>query len=84
MELTIEVSCCKYPNEKELQGHWMDNKESLLSYLEVVQGGVRGLVTDQKGHPVTAAAVEIKGIQKNITTSYFGEYWRLLSPGTYQ
>jgi len=83
MELTIEVSCCKYPLESELQTHWSNNKESLLSYLEVVQGGVRGIVTDQSGNPVPNAVVEVNGIQKNITTSYFGEYWRLLSPGKY-
>ena len=32
MELTIEVSCCKYPLETELQTHWAHNKESLLSW----------------------------------------------------
>ena len=26
MELTLELSCCKYPLEEELQGHWQDNK----------------------------------------------------------
>jgi len=83
MELTIEVSCCKYPLETELQTHWGHNKESLLSYLEVVQGGVRGLVKDLNGQPVPNAVVEVNGIQKNITTSYFGEYWRLLAPGKY-
>jgi len=83
MELTIEVSCCKYPAETELQKHWSDNKESLLSYLEVVQGGIRGLVMDEKGQPVPNAVIEVNGIQKNVTTSYFGEFWRLLSPGKY-
>jgi len=83
MELTIEVSCCKYPQETELQTHWGHNKESLLSYLEVVQGGVRGLVRDKDGQPVPNAVIEVNGIQKNITTSYYGEYWRLLAPGKY-
>eukprot|EP00090_Calanus_glacialis_P031812 TRINITY_DN52848_c0_g1_i1.p1 TRINITY_DN52848_c0_g1~~TRINITY_DN52848_c0_g1_i1.p1 ORF type:complete len:483 (-),score=100.01 TRINITY_DN52848_c0_g1_i1:48-1496(-) len=83
MELTIEVSCCKYPMESELQKHWNQNKESLLSYLEVVQGGVRGYVRDENGDPVPNAVIEVNGIQKNITTSYFGEYWRLLSAGKY-
>jgi len=83
MELTIEVSCCKYPMETELQKHWNQNKESLLSYLEVVQSGVRGYVRGENGQPVPNAVIEVNGIQKNITTSYFGEYWRLLSPGKY-
>ena len=63
-------------------------KESLLSFLEVVQSGVRGIVTDEKGEPLAKANIEISGIsytekQKNITTSAFGEYWRLLAPGNY-
>jgi len=83
MELTIEVSCCKYPMESELQTHWKNNKESMLSYLEVVQGGVRGFVRTENGEPVPNAVIEVSYIQKNVTTSYFGEYWRLLAPGKY-
>ena len=63
-------------------------KEALLSYLEIVQTGVRGIVSDEKGEPLPNANIEISGIyytekQRNITTSAFGEYWRLLAPGKY-
>ena len=56
--------------------------------MEVVQTGVRGIVTDEKGEPLPNASIEISGIsytekKKNITTSAFGEYWRLLAPGKY-
>ena len=78
------LSCCKYPRKEELQTQWNYNKEALLSFLEVVQTGVRGIVTDERGEPVPNANIEISGISgKNITTSYFGEYWRLLAPGNY-
>lgn len=83
MEITVELSCCKYPMETTLQGHWEDNKESLLGYLEAVQSGVRGIVTTDGGEPVANANIEVAGIRKNITTTYIGEYWRLLSPGKY-
>ena len=84
MEMTIELSCCKYPLETELQGHWQDNKESLLSYLEAALGGLRGLVTDKNGTAVQGAVVTIFGLEeKNVTTSFMGEWWRLLAPGTY-
>lgn len=83
-EITIELSCCKYPAKKELLTQWNYNKEALLSYLEAVQSGVRGLVTDEAGRPLPNANVEVWGVSgKNITTSYFGEYWRLLTPGNY-
>jgi len=83
MEITVELSCCKYPMETTLQGHWEDNKESLLGYIEAVQSGVRGIVTSDSGEPVANANIEVAGIGKNITTTYIGEYWRLLSPGKY-
>ena len=84
MEMTIELSCCKYPLETELQGHWEDNKESLLSYLEAALGGLRGLVTDKTGTAVQGAVVTVFGLEeKNVTTSFVGEWWRLLAPGRY-
>ena len=85
MEMTIELSCCKYPLEPELQGHWQDNKESLLSYLEAALGGIRGLVTDKSGTAVQGAVVTVLGLEeKNVTTSFLGEWWRLLAPGSYR
>ncbi|RUS82985.1 hypothetical protein EGW08_009270 [Elysia chlorotica] len=35
-ELTLEISCCKFPKASKLQGFWDDNKESLLSFMEQV------------------------------------------------
>ena len=91
MEITVELSCCKYPMENTLQGHWEDNKEALLTYVEAVQAGLRGIVRDAGGEPVANANIEVAsmtmftlaGIEKNVTTSFRGEYWRLLAPGKY-
>ena len=84
LELTVELSCCKYPEETTLQGHWQDNKEALLSYLEAALSGLRGLVTDSSGTPVQGAVVTVRGLEeKNVTTSFLGEWWRLLAPGSY-
>ena len=63
---------------------WSNNLESLLSVLESVQGGVRGLVLDQDtGDTVGGAEVVIGDREKTVTTSSRGEFWRLLVPGTY-
>ena len=83
MEITVELSCCKYPLEDTLQGHWEDNREALLAYVEAVQAGLRGIVRDAEGEPVANAIIEVAGIEKNVTTSFRGEFWRLLSAGRY-
>lgn len=36
-EITIEVGCYKYPNHTELPKYWLDNRESLLLFLEQVR-----------------------------------------------
>ena len=48
-EITLEVSCCKFPKEDTLQEFWEDNKESLLKFLKLVHTGVTGFVKDQNG-----------------------------------
>lgn len=36
LEITMELSCCKYPPASELQREWDLNRESLLAYVEKV------------------------------------------------
>ena len=83
-ELTMELSCCKYPNETQALAEWDNNKESLLSYLESVRLGIKGVIRDKKGQPVARAKVVVEGIDKPIYTTKRGEYWRLLIPGNYK
>lgn len=37
LEITMELSCCKYPLASELQKQWNLNRESLLAYMEQVE-----------------------------------------------
>lgn len=83
-ELTLELSCCKYPKSKELPSEWQKNKRSLIEYIKLAHMGIKGLVTDINGYPIRDAEIEVKEIEdKPIRTSDRGEYWRLLTPGTY-
>ena len=41
-------------------------------------------MTDSEGKPVANAVVEVEGIAKNMSTSLYGEYWRLLPRGEHR
>ncbi|MCI4385837.1 hypothetical protein PGIGA_G00055340 [Pangasianodon gigas] len=84
LEITMELSCCKYPLASELATEWENNRESLLAYMEQVHIGVRGFVREARtGAPLSDAVILVAGINHNITTGHFGDYYRLLLPGTY-
>ena len=90
MELTIEVSCCKYPDRKRLLTEWENNFKSLIAYIEQAQRGVRGFVRDGQDKPLKGAEIQVKDIsknswiQKNVTTDIKGRYWKILLPGEYE
>ena len=82
-EITVEQGCYKFPFANELPYIWQDNREALLAYIDQVHRGIAGFVTDELGEPIANASVEIIGRDHAITTTAYGEYWRLLTPGQY-
>jgi hypothetical protein len=84
MEITVELSNVKYPKPEHLYGYWEENKNSLLTYMELVHLGVKGTVRDAAGNPV-AATITVEGINHAVKTNPSdGTYYRLLLPGTYK
>ncbi|MGH0128102.1 UNVERIFIED_CONTAM: hypothetical protein FKN15_060268 [Acipenser sinensis] len=84
-EITLELSCCKYPPADQLADFWQENRAALLAYMQQVHLGVKGQVLDVDGNPIPSAVVEVQG-RNNICpykTNKHGEYYRLLLPGMY-
>jgi len=83
MEVTVELSQTKYPPAADLERHWADNMRSMIAYMEEVHVGVKGFVTDTDGNPL-AATINVLPINHPVYTNpTFGNYYRLLAPGTY-
>jgi len=38
-EITLELSCCKYPPAEQLEKFWRDNKVALVEYIKQVHLG---------------------------------------------
>lgn len=49
-EITIELSCCKFPPASFLTSEWENNRESMLSYMESVHIGIKGKMDLIKMH----------------------------------
>ena len=61
MEITLELSCCKFPPADELQSFWEDNRKSLLRFLGEAHRGVKGFVKDENFTPIEGASMKVRG-----------------------
>lgn len=83
-EVTIELSEVKNPNASTLPTFWEDNRDSMIAYAEMADIGVRGRVRDKEtGEPVYAKVEVIGNSQPVFTDPDYGDYHRMLLPGTY-
>ncbi|KAM4676585.1 adipocyte enhancer-binding protein 1 [Discoglossus pictus] len=84
LELSIYLGCDKYPHEHELAEEWEINKEALLTFMEQVHRGIKGIVTDRHGEPIANATISVGEIHHDVMTESNGDYWRILNPGEYR
>jgi len=83
-DVIIEISDNKKPHPSQIPAYWADNRESMLSYLEAVHIGVRGVVTDYAtGEPLWARLTVARNAHPVFTDPNVGDYHRMLLPGTY-
>ncbi|XP_039292676.1 carboxypeptidase D isoform X2 [Nilaparvata lugens] len=83
MEVTLELSCCKFPHSSELPKFWEENRLPLVKFLAEAHRGVHGFVMDEHGNPVEKASLKVKNRNVGFQTTKYGEFWRILMPGVY-
>ncbi|XP_076842741.1 putative carboxypeptidase X1 [Brachyhypopomus gauderio] len=83
-EVTVELSCDKFPHASELPIEWENNRDSLLTYMEQVHRGIKGVIRDKvTGDGISDAIIKVEDIDHHIRSASGGDYWRLLNPGEY-
>uniref|UniRef100_A0A915PK79 Peptidase M14 carboxypeptidase A domain-containing protein n=1 Tax=Setaria digitata TaxID=48799 RepID=A0A915PK79_9BILA len=90
-EITLELSCEKFPDGSLLPKIWGDNKAALIDFIQKAHIGIKGIVMDKNtGEPISEAVIwvrnstEIIPIKHPVTSWETGEYFRLLTPGHYE
>ncbi|KAM4724504.1 putative carboxypeptidase X1 [Anableps anableps] len=84
-EVTVELSCDKFPHASELPVEWENNKESLLIYMEQVHRGIKGVIRDKTTKQgIENAIIKVEDHNHDIRSAANGDYWRLLNPGEYK
>jgi hypothetical protein len=84
-EVTIELGDDKWPNASLLPSLWEDNRESMLSYIEAIQWGVQGIISDTFTGKPLAATIEVERINHKVYSDPdLGDYYRMLLPGAYK
>ncbi|XP_066279032.1 carboxypeptidase N catalytic chain-like [Branchiostoma lanceolatum] len=82
-DITLELSCDKFPPAGALPTEWRNNRKALLAYIEEAHKGIKGFVLDRNLDPIEGATIHVDGINHDVTTAKDGDYWRILVPGTY-
>ena len=83
-EITMELSCCKFPPNAQLEAEWNMNRDSLIAYIQAVHRGAKGFVRDRLTKAgIPGAVLSVKRIDHDVLAGPYGDYWRLLVPGRY-
>ncbi|KAI6173546.1 Carboxypeptidase D [Aphelenchoides besseyi] len=84
-EVTVEMSCVKFPHANELFELWNEHKYALLHFIDLTHNTIHGFVFDeQTGYGVFNASVQIGEKEKVVYSWRYGDYWRLILPGIYE
>lgn len=86
-EVTVELSSSKTPEGSALPDIWEYNRRSLINFLSESLNGIRGIVTDVYGVPVSAR-ITVDGYDTDNswveTDARAGDYHRMIKSGNYR
>ncbi|VDP83000.1 unnamed protein product [Echinostoma caproni] len=82
MEITLELSCDKYPRADRLMQYWKENRYPLIRFVAEVHRALKGFIIDGSTTlPIGNASIHVLGNSHVVrSTIELGEYWRLLPP----
>jgi len=80
--ISAHISCCNYPNSRNLVELYKENLTPILKFLELSYQGVWGKVTDSNSNPIRNVSINIGG--KMEVTDKNGMYQAIYPEGKYK
>lgn len=59
--ISVHVTCCNFPNAREVPNMWKDNLPPLLAFLEAASQGLYGMPSNLQGKALTSTEVSVDG-----------------------
>ncbi|KAK3703586.1 hypothetical protein QZH41_019133, partial [Actinostola sp. cb2023] len=85
LQLSLFVSCCKYPSGNGITKVLKDNGLSLLEFVEKAQQAVRGTVHTFNHTPIANASITIANSAMRIEVDQANaNFYKILAPGSYK
>lgn len=85
LQLSLFVSCCKYPSPLEIENVWEQNREPLLSFVEKSHQAVKGVVLNYSHMAIPGAHLYVEELDLQIDIhGNDSRFYHLLPPGKYK
>jgi len=80
--VAAHISCCNYPNPRDIVSTYQDNLGPLVKMLELIYQGVWGIVTDGNNRPLKNVTVDLNG--QIMKTDKDGKFITIFPVGKYR
>lgn len=92
LDIDFFISCVKKPDPIKIIDFWLENKNSLINFINQTHQGIKGLlIDDEKNKTISGIDIVLKidriddekKMEKLIVFNSRGDYFRILLPGIY-
>lgn len=77
---TIDLNCCKMPDDATIGTVWRNNIRKLLNFLRLTETGVQGSVQTIDGHPLREASVHVPERNLSFAVTKNLAHFRIILP----
>ncbi|CAH0713504.1 unnamed protein product, partial [Brenthis ino] len=82
--VSVGLSCCKMPLEKDIGWIWRNNLHGIMKFIEQANTGIIGVIKNESGAPMRRATLRVAGGRRVPVSGNLAAYRALLPPADYR